>query len=56
MVGDRRTDVEAGKAARIHTALLGARAANVAEALGELRPDFLGTSLEDFQRFLLRRP
>lgn len=43
MVGDRPTDVQAGKAAGLRTAKLGA----------EAQADWTGTSLESFARFLL---
>lgn len=55
MVGDGVFDVEAGGAAGLRTALLAPRKCEwcaVVEARG-LRPDFWGTSLEQFAEFLL---
>jgi len=55
MVGDRATDVLAGVAAGVRTALLGDAAGTERSELTRLavRPSFCGVDLRDFSRFLL---
>jgi D-glycero-D-manno-heptose 1,7-bisphosphate phosphatase len=57
MVGDRATDVLAGVAAGVHTALLGDfSGAEQRELLrGAVQPSFCGADLRDFSAFLLGR-
>ena len=55
MVGDRATDVLAGAAAGVFTALLGDTSGRELGALSTLAvpPSFCGADLRDFSRFLL---
>jgi len=55
MVGDRATDVLAGLAAGVQTALLGDTSGSEREALrpSAVQPSFCGADLQDFVRFLL---
>jgi D-glycero-D-manno-heptose 1,7-bisphosphate phosphatase len=55
MVGDRATDVLAGAAAGVRTALLGDATGAESEALARalIQPSFCGADLRDFCRFLL---
>ena len=57
MVGDRATDVLAGVAAGVQTALLGDETGRELSELSRLavRPSFCGADLRDFNRFLLAR-
>jgi D-glycero-D-manno-heptose 1,7-bisphosphate phosphatase len=57
MVGDRATDVLAGKAAGVQTALLGDETGRELAELERMavRPSFCGADLRDFSRFLLGR-
>lgn len=57
MVGDRATDVLAGVAAGIQTALLADAGGSESEQLSRaaVRPSFCGADLRDFARFLLGR-
>lgn len=57
MVGDRATDVLAGAAAGVRTALLGDATGAERERLARaaVLPSFCGTDLRDFSRFLLGR-
>lgn len=56
MVGDRATDVLAGAAAGVLTALVGDATGSEREALAarSVQPSFCGVDLRDFARFLLR--
>jgi D-glycero-D-manno-heptose 1,7-bisphosphate phosphatase len=55
MVGDRATDVLAGKAAGVQTAFLGdlSGADHLELAASAVLPSFCGANLQDFGRFLL---
>ena len=57
MVGDRATDVLAGIAAGVQTALIGDAAGKEQSELSSVavRPSFWGADLRDFSRFLLGR-
>lgn len=55
MIGDRVVDMQAGRAASLHIALLAEREYALSKSLDDagVSPDFWGTTLPDFIRFLI---